>query len=348
GVRHYVAEIDPAQAYYFNQFLTTGDEAPLQALFAYWAGTAQWGNQQFYDKVRAIRALNDSLPIDRRIRFVGIDRTQDVALTGRLIGELVATMPPTLQATPGLDSLQRLLAQSDEASAATLAPLARRVAQRLPIYLSAPNLSTAPLPGLLQGLGYLAAPRVRRDSAMLLNLAAAYATHQLEPADKLYGMWGLAHVLQDEFNHVQMLAGLVRKSDLPCHAGVASLVTFLLDSKMMMPAGGIPEALRPKDAPSVDVAMSQDGPLVFAPGVRDLAATTAPHTVTLFHLAAPNSPYAHSQRLAAARAPAFGQTMLPTKANAVTTDYFQYAVLVRDSPAVRLRPASATPTTAAR
>ncbi len=337
GVRHYVAEIDPAQAYYFNQYLTTGDEAPLQAVFAYWAGTAQWGNQEFYDKVRAIRALNDSLPPDRRIRFVGIDRTQDVALTGRLVTELVATMPAELQATPGLDSLQRLLAQGDDAPAATLAPLARRVAQRLPIHLSAPNLPTAPLPRLLQDLGYLEAPRVRRDSAMLLNLAAAYATHQIEPTDKLYGLWGVGHVAQGLINGSRVMAGLVKQSALPCADGVVSLVTFLLDSEMMIPAGAAPAWLRDPKVPYRLFPMSQDGPLVFAAGVRDLREATAPNTVTLFRLDAPDSPYRRSGRLTEARAPLFGQSMLPTQPNAATTDYFQYALLVRNSPAVKMR-----------
>ena len=338
GVRHYAAEIDPAQAHYFNEYLRTGDEANLNAVFDYWAGAAQWGNEEFFAKIRRIRALNQTLPAARRIQFLGLDRVQQVSLSGRYLSALLTGAGYRAGTTPALDSLRTLLsARAEEADdLPPLAALAQRAAQALP---RLPDSVARPAATVLRNLGYLA-PRVRRDSVMVLNLAAAYADGQLADTAKLYGMWGLAHVLQDEFNHVRMLAGLVRRTAIPCQTRVVSLVTFLLDSEMMLPAGAAPPFLRPEGAPSVAVPMSQDGPLVFAPGVLDLAAVTAPATTTIFRLDAPGSPYAHSQRLAAARAPAFGQTLLPTKNGGVTTDYFQYAVLVRNSPAVKMRLAS--------
>ena len=345
GVRHYAAELDAGQAHSFNEYLRTGDEANLDAVFDFWSGTAQWGNEEFFAKLRRIRALNQTLPAARRIQFLGLDRVQQVGLSGRYLREVLAGAGYQPGAAPALDSLQaHLRARTDEADdLLPLVALARRAARTLP---ALPGPAAQPVAALLRNLGYLA-PRVRRDSVMVLNLAAAYADGQLTPATKLYGLWGLAHVLQDEFNHVQTLGGLVRRADVPCRRGVVSLVTFLLDSKMMMPAMAAPPFLRPAGRLSVDVPMSQDGPLVFAPGVRDLAAISQPSTVTLFRLDAPASPYAHSQRLAAARAPAFGQTMLPTKPGAATTDYFQYAVLVRNSAAVRPRPANGAASRAA-
>ncbi|AMR26226.1 hypothetical protein A0257_03370 [Hymenobacter psoromatis] len=94
-VRHYLAEVDCAKAYYLNDYLHTGNETTLARVFASWVREqAQWGNAGFMAKIRRIRGLNQTLPPARRIQFVGIDGVQDYALLADYLHDLRAAGRP--------------------------------------------------------------------------------------------------------------------------------------------------------------------------------------------------------------------------------------------------------------
>lgn len=75
GIRHYMAEIDPATAIIFNDALRTGDDSTMMSVFEIWHDErqSQWGNLDFLAKIRAIRDLNETLPDTQRIYFIGVD-----------------------------------------------------------------------------------------------------------------------------------------------------------------------------------------------------------------------------------------------------------------------------------
>lgn len=75
GIRFYMAEIDPATAIIFNHYLRTGDEKNLLNVFEIWHDErqSQWGNLDFLEKIRAVKELNASLPVEHKIRFIGVD-----------------------------------------------------------------------------------------------------------------------------------------------------------------------------------------------------------------------------------------------------------------------------------
>ena len=334
GLRNYVAEIDPSQAYFFNRYLATGNEADVRTVFAAWDGVAQWGNQNFYDKIRRIRALNQTLPAAARIRFIGLDRLQNLAIVGQHLRALLAQEAYVAGTAAVLDTLLRV-------SAAPLTEEAfGQLAHRLLPVLAAgagTGLSAAGRAGVVQVLRnatYLQGPRIRRDSVMLLNLQAACET--LQPGDeKMYGLWGFHHMLQAEVDQQQPFAALVRASNLPLRHRVVSLATYAVGSEVMIPTGVLPAAVRPA-GPAVAVGwLNADGPVVLVPGVADLvAAAPAGAAATVFRLDAPGSPYRHSLRLADIRVPLLGQSQAATRAGGATVDYFQYVVLLRNSAAV--------------
>jgi Erythromycin esterase len=340
GVRHYIAEIDPAQAAYFNEYLRTGDETRLRAVFTGWDGTAQWGNQDFYDKVRRIRTLNATLPVGQRIQFVGLDRVQDFAFFHRYFSDLLAALPADRPVA--LDSVGQALARVAAPSAGSpavdsLVRRAGRAGQVLRQTVGLPDSIGRSLQTAVRNLTYFGPKRIRRDSVMALNLREAFATGELAPQEKLYGLWGLAHVLQKAPAGVPpQLAELAVRYSLPAGGRVVSIATVLLDSRMLVPTAGLPQPMRPPgNARTTDVPMSQDGPMVFIRGIKDVKAATQPHTVTLCRLDGPGSPYRTSQRLGSVRAPIFNQTLLPKADADATTDFFQYLLVVRNGAAVR-------------
>ena len=347
GLRYYVAEIDPSQAFFFNRYLATGHEADLQTVFRGWDGTEQWGNRDFYDKVRRIRRLNQTLPPAARICFLGLDRIQSVEVALQHLRAILAQEPGPGAGAAGSCAALDTLRQLSAGPVPTEAALARLAHRLLPAFAAAPapdsagagaGLSVAgraQVAQLLRNASYLRGPRIRRDSVMLLNLQADYARLGLQ-GEKLYGLWGMYHVMQSAVSDSQPFAALVRASALPLRGRVVSLAIFTADSEVFVPAAGIPAAVRPP-APSVNVGwLNSAGPVVLVPGIRDLlAAAPAGALATVFRLDAPRAPYRQGLRLATIKAPLMGQTLAATRAGAATTDYFQYAVLLRNSAAVR-------------
>ena len=107
--RTYLAELGPEQAMAFNLYLATGDDGPVRAVFDAWAEqTAQWANVEFFQKLGALRALNASLPEDRKIWFVGVDKPSNF----NRLAELTATESEASSA--GFDSYDSVQALNVE------------------------------------------------------------------------------------------------------------------------------------------------------------------------------------------------------------------------------------------
>jgi len=335
GLRNYIAEIDPSQAYYFNTYLQTGDEQNLRVAFQPWINSAQWGNTGFYNKIKRIRALNASLPDSAKIRFIGIDRLQDVTITSQYVRNLLQAAQYKAGTFAPLDTLQLLLVTQPD-SEKVLSTCARRLERELgrvpQAYRTALGPQYADVAHLVHNITYLY-PRVRRDSVMALNLQAEYARKHLGQ-EKMYGLWGVYHVLQGPINKTMPLAALLKNADQPYHHKVVSLPIFALESEVLMPTAALPTAIRPATSYVAFDLANQDGPLVFVKGLKDLAQASPTSNLTLFKLDAPNSPYRHSRLMLDIKAPLFGQNMSATKPNAVTTDYAQYAFLIRGSKAL--------------
>jgi hypothetical protein len=335
GLRNYIAEIDPSQAYYFNQYLQTGDERNLRVAFQPWINTAQWGNTGFYNKVKRIYALNKSLPDSIKIRFIGLDRLQDLGVTRQRVEALLQAAQYKAGTPSQLDTLQLLLAASpasEEALSAYARRIERTLAQAPKPYQTKLGAQYADFTHLVRNLTYLH-PRVRRDSVMLLNLEAEYQAKNLG-REKMYGLWGVYHVLQGPINKTLPLAALLRKSPLPFHDKVVSMPIFSLEGETLMPTATIPPPVRPATSYVAVDWVNQQGPMVFVQGLKDLAKVAPEHAITLFRLDATSSPYQHSRQLLDIKAPLFGQNMSATKPGAVSTDYAQYAFLIRGSKAL--------------
>ncbi len=72
--RWYLAEMTPREAIAVNEYIAGGDDRYVRAVFDRFAGMGvQWGNQEFFHKLTSLRALNETLPDARQIRFIGID-----------------------------------------------------------------------------------------------------------------------------------------------------------------------------------------------------------------------------------------------------------------------------------
>lgn len=299
GLVDYLAEVDPVQADWLNRYLDSGDETLLDRVFDLWNGGSQWANVAFEDKLRGIRALNQTLPEARRIRLHGIDAIQDWPL-----------LAETLQAR-GLEI--------DGAAFATAKGAARA-------QLMADALQAAPDTAgdrfLLAALQRQARD-IDRETTIFENYAELVRNGALgeRPA---YGLWGAAHVLQAPVNGDLRFAGMVRSSDLADVARMRSIVVYGLDSAVQF-AVPLPDGVARVRFTDANV----DGPVVKLAGSSTLRAASQPARLTVFAIEGEDSPYRHGQELVALRS-AMDPGITPS-ANAVTTDYMQYVGVYRGS-----------------
>ena len=337
GVRTYVAEVDCSKAYYLNEYLRTGHDSTLRLVFRSWvAGTAQWGNAELYRKFQQLREWNRTLPAKRRIRFIGLDALQDKPLAAdylaaRLKGQ---RLQPALRTQ--LDSVKQLL--RNNAGSAALGAVARRSVDALqrarqqragtlgPVYDEVQHL--------LRNLGYESAG-LGRETILFANFEALFRTQHLEN-EKLYGLWGLAHVLQSPIQgNTRLLAGMIQASNLPVHDKVVSVLAMFSGCQMLYPTAGLPPAWQDVgQAYTRTDKFNHDGPLTVLAGIEQLKQRTKPGSTTLFRLDAAGAA-TRRQPISVRYAPGIpaGQQIqfsprLPASA------YVQYLLLVRDSKAV--------------
>jgi Erythromycin esterase len=344
GLRYYLAEMDVAQADLVNLYLTTGQKNSLDSLFRGFqaqtlAGTSQWGNRQFYDKIVGIRTYNLTRPDSLRIRFLGVDWFQHEGSVA--IDWLRQTVQQRLSATataanPVLDSL-RLLMQQPTTTLGKLRPLAARVRAD---YQAHPANYAALLGDRLltfrqifEMLPY-AGQGITRDEVAARLIQFLTTELHLEH-EKLYGLWGYTHVLQAGVNKSVTLSGLLAKAG----RRVVTMPIMFKDSRMLVHSDHVPFMFRKKGETFVEMDyLNADGRIFGVDGFRELLPVTTDNQTTLIKLDAPGSPYRNRLTLVNVGG-LTGTKIAPNDADhTVTTDYFQYVFVVRNSPAVSLWP----------
>ncbi len=335
GVRYYVAEVDMSKAYFLNQYLQTGNDSTLMRVFRSWVQeTAQWANRDFFRKIQRIRALNQTLPAGRQIRFLGLDRIQDRALVADHLGELLAGKKLPASARLLTDSLRsRLTTKTPDSLRADLAlRLLADMDENPATYqkTSGANLVTE-LRHLIQNVAYLKTLR-SREKTIVANFQTFYKTMNLQ-TEKLYGLWGFFHVLQAPLpDGAKSFAAMLRESDLPVRDKIVSLACSYVGSKMMVPTAFLPPFWQEKGKTYSRVdKFNNDGPMMITDGIETLKAATQPNTVTLFKLA---GSAVGAQPIQIDYSPFMPKEQQMTFDPArPATDYYQYTVLIRNSDA---------------
>jgi hypothetical protein len=200
GARYYVAEIDPAQAAWFNAYLDTGDETRLDRVFSFWARELyQWGNDDFRSKLFAIRELNLSLPPERRVRFIGMDRLQDAGLACAYLEELIAGVQSTEQ-WGGVERLRAALSEDraceDSSRDGPLAVGGAELAETMPA-TPPPEADRGAWRELRNMVNMLSdRRRLELREEMIVAAFQRLGADEFYDGERFYGLWGMFHVLK--------------------------------------------------------------------------------------------------------------------------------------------------------
>ncbi len=152
--------------------------------------------------------------------------------------------------------------------------------------------------------------------------------------EKLYGLWGYTHVLQGSVNNSPTMSGLLAKAG----RRVVTMPIMIKDSQMPVHRDHVPFVFRKAGQQFVEMTyLDADGRGFGIDGFSELLPVASANQTTLIRLDAPGSPYANGQKLVNVGG-LTGSKIKPDSPTMVTTDYFQYVFVVRNSPAISLWP----------
>jgi len=308
GVRHYVAELDFVQALLLNDYLQSGDEELLSDILKNWAVEQGRNNKSYFDKYRAFHAYYSQLPDDEKFEFIGVDKTQDLALTASYVNSLLPNGSTETTVSTDIDS--------------TL----HQIETLKSIYSHSPDM--------LFVLTHIASNlmetqnRGHREDVMFGNFYKLYKQYNLAER-KVYGYFGLFHAFQYRVNGQHPLASQIRMSDLGLADHMLSITFLLNDSYMAMASNALPEFLRDK-GPYSRMPVSADNMLImYMYGIKDFKRMTPEHHKSLIKMNAEPNPYAETTRMLTTF------QVLPVtdlfEMNDAGKPYTQYTLFVRNS-----------------
>jgi len=306
GLRDYVAEVDPIQGARLNQYLETGEEAVLDRVFDFWTKSgAQWGNTAFEAKVRGVRALNQALPADRRIQFIGIDAVQDWPLLAAWVAEQGGQADLAALAGATTNAARAALARGWLATVPA-SPLTSRLVERLK--------------GVLEGTS----EAIGREAVIFDTYAKAVTSGELgdRPA---YGLRSLFHVIQGGVNTAQPFAARVAASDLPTARKIVTLAVLSLDSAVQIPAP-TPAGVERMRLDSFNI----DGPFVKVKGSATLREASTPDAIVLFDIGAQGTPFTSGGDFTDIRT-SVGQSFVMDHPERPASSFVQYVGVFRNS-----------------
>ncbi|WP_417888062.1 hypothetical protein [Zunongwangia sp.] len=166
---------------------------------------------------------------------------------------------------------------------------------------------------------------ISRDSAMIMNFKKFIKKKKIEN-EQFYGYFGLFHVSQETIkNNTKSFAERLKSNNFK----VKSIVCLNIDSEVYLPKN---EKIPTTKSEKISF-LNMDGPIVLVKGINDLKKASTKENITLFNLNKKNSPYFNSKKLITMKTNFINQNWSPEKDNLKTTDFFQYAILIRNSKA---------------
>jgi hypothetical protein len=308
GVNKYLAELDFVQAHLLNQFLESGNQKLLHKILNKWVVAQGRNNKSYFEKYIQFYEYYQSLPMENKFQFVGIDKIQDWSLITEFIGDYTKNKMIEIE---NRSDIEKLLQNIDT------------------IILDYDGVkdSLQMLYHMQSNIQY-SLDKVGREEIMYNNFMEYFSNGSFGQS-KLYGFFGLFHVMQYRVNGNQPFASLVRQSDLGLVEKILSINFVMNNSYMVMPSKQLPEFIRDKGN-YTKMPVSADNMLImYMIGIKDFKRVTPEYHKSIFKMNSIDSPYGSSSRLNKSI------QLLPVtdlfELNDKGKPYVQYTVFVRNS-----------------
>jgi hypothetical protein len=350
GVSYYAPEIDFSLAYFFNEYLISGNESILNfACNQYKNHVSQDASIQFKNKWKAIYEFNNLLPEDEKITVLGLDKetSKDLTLT-----HIAFISPDTLTGISIVDSLKffknlnireiniisgKPVFKSGKSWDYFFGTEKTAFLKRFVAEYKKDSLSILKVFGeKSDDLKHLMNPPITKNREHTIYANFKKKGYPLIAENqKIYFNYGYFHVHQKTINGVMPIAGLIKQDK---EIDVISIVGMLTESeclkrrRLKYTEPIIIKGVKFKGSSYNDYSTSKtwDGDHLFerVNGIKLLKKISKDNQIMLFKLNGANSPLFSKMLFANFSR---GGKKWKVEQNAVTNDYFQYILLIKNS-----------------
>lgn len=322
---YYLAELDLAEAAELNEYLKTGNEAILKNHFEDNKGVFEW-MQEHYAFYQNIYRLNQKY--DKKIQLLGVDIAISKDFGLGYLKDLLKESPNTKTIIDSIDSASN--------SGTADFNFVRRIKTSIELLLQADKtLDTFTIRYHLNNiLNYEKASNSQnwdatRDSLIFENYQML-VNHFGIQKEVMVGVWGRDHGLQKDHSNTKWFASSLKQN---LKLSIYTYNIFYLDCQQRFPRVFLPSFLKPfygwgKTYNRIGICNDNNTAMGKKPAIELLKRASTPHSISFFRLDRPSSPFSQPQ---------LGVIMLvckiPLGGKLVTTDFFQTAILIRNSEA---------------
>lgn len=312
---YYLLEMDQSQAYFMNRYNETGNDSLLTEVLSQWVVS---GGRENLDYKKRFQALRDHYQTTKKFQYIGNDKIAAVELVAAHLSEILPDVDIPYDPTRS-DSLN-------------LVHIGLKLENLLSDTINTELTETikADLEYLLTNISY-SLDKTYREEVLTLNLLDLYKRQMLKN-EKIYAFFGLGHAFKApaERGYSAMANRLIEK-DSWFAEHMITMVFLYEDSKQFLRSRALPPILRDEGKYTKFSFSMDDLLLSYLYGIEDLKRVTRSNTTTLFKINGENTPYRNSNRLfqMTQLIPAGG--LISAAPNRSTSEYFDYAIMVRDS-----------------
>lgn len=317
--KYILAEMDWGSAQHLNTLLISQDTLALKALMNESKGSPAWCKERF-DFFKKIMTLNQEQ--QQKIRYIGVDiPSGGIKLTLEIIRDIKAKYNENASFLDSAISNPRL----NKALISYLKKL-----QNSMINIEYNSKDTFEYKFHINNLlNYEAAINtntqhewdVVRDSCMFENYKLLEKQYNLYD-EKMIGIWGTTHVYQKASEEVNWFASSLKNQ---LDKQIYSYRIFYIQSECMLPASWLPGFLtvfKSKKKLYYNTKLQNDNSWATGKkdGLKEMSKTVSPKSTVFYDLTKEGSPYKEKPLL-----------VLNSSTDWVTTQYFQTAIIVRNS-----------------
>lgn len=312
-VKHFLVEMDFAQAHYLNIYNQTGDEKLLDEILNNWVVNIGRESLDYKDKFKKLRQIYLH---EGEFTYYGNNNISDIELVKRFSNEVLN---------------QSFNYESEESDSIQLIEIQEKFIQS---QVPANHFWLADY--VLKNVEYSIKGKYREE-ILTENLIALYDRYNLSN-EKVFGSYGLGHTVLAPFEGgYKSMATRFAEIRTDFKDAILSTNFVFLDSKMSVHSNGLPSFMQ-DEGDYTNLSVSYDNIFTsYLIGIDDLRRVTEDESFNLIKLNRKDSPYRHSKRLSTMfKILPFGQ-ILNAAENNVTTDYYDYLILVRNSDGLSFR-----------
>lgn len=327
---YYLAEMDLGEAAELNEYLKTGNEEILKKRFARFKGTLGWMKENYSFYLDLYRLNQKS---EKKIQFLGADIVQNpfdgLDYLRELLGKsehtktIVDTINGGLNRNSNIFALCHRIAPAIESVLLTDTTL-----DAFTIHYHLNNISNLELAWSFPEFEW---DRIR-DSLIFENYQKLVSHYGIQN-EKMVGVWGRDHGFQEEHSNTKWFASSLKQN---LRLSIYTYSIFYLDCQQRFPRAFLPGILKPfygwgKRYNRIGICNDDNKLTGLKPSIELLKKASMSHTITLFRLDKPLSPLTKTVDPDHRYIPFVANA--PAGCKLVTTDFFQTAILIRNSKA---------------